>query len=106
MPPEQVLEALARGLTNKFLHAPTQALNHAGEAERAELVALFQHIYQFPEAPEPPGLPGPLRRPQPGIGGARFATLAAPAAWRRSAGVRQPALSAASLPATGWPSTG
>ena len=40
-PPEQVLEALARGLTNKFLHAPTQALNQAGDAERAELIALF-----------------------------------------------------------------
>ncbi len=48
-PPEQVLEILARGLTNKFLHAPTQALNHAGDAERAELVALFQRIYQIPE---------------------------------------------------------
>jgi glutamyl-tRNA reductase len=50
-PPEQVLEALARGLTNKFLHAPMQALNQAGEAERAELVALFQRIYQLPDGP-------------------------------------------------------
>ena len=48
-PPEQVLEALARGLTNKFLHAPTQALNQAGEAERAELVALFERIYKLPD---------------------------------------------------------
>ncbi len=48
-PPEQVLEALSRGLTNKFLHAPTQALNLAGDAERAELVALFQRIYQIPD---------------------------------------------------------
>jgi len=48
-PPEQVLEALARGLTNKFLHAPTQALNQAGDAERLELVALFQRIYQIPD---------------------------------------------------------
>jgi glutamyl-tRNA reductase len=48
-PPEQVLESLARGLTNKFLHAPTQALNQAGDAERAELVALFQRIYQIPD---------------------------------------------------------
>jgi glutamyl-tRNA reductase len=45
--PEQVLELLARGLTNKFLHAPTQALNRAGEAERAELVAMFERIYQI-----------------------------------------------------------
>ncbi|HZQ62842.1 MAG TPA: glutamyl-tRNA reductase [Casimicrobiaceae bacterium] len=48
-PPEQVLDQLARGLTNKFLHAPTQALNQAGDAERAELVALFQRIYQIPD---------------------------------------------------------
>jgi glutamyl-tRNA reductase len=49
--PEQVLELLSRGLTNKFLHAPTQALNQAGEAERAELVALFQRVYQIPDNP-------------------------------------------------------
>ena len=47
-PPAEVLELLARGLTNKFLHAPTQALNKAGEAERAELVAMFEKIYQLP----------------------------------------------------------
>ncbi len=47
--PEQVLEQLARGLTNKFLHAPTQALNTAGDAERAELVALFERIYKLPD---------------------------------------------------------
>jgi len=47
--PEQVIEQLARGLTNKFLHAPTQALNQAGDAERAELVSLFERIYQKPE---------------------------------------------------------
>jgi glutamyl-tRNA reductase len=48
-PPDQVLEQLARGLTHKFLHGPTQALNQAGEAERAELLALFQRIYHLPE---------------------------------------------------------
>ncbi len=47
-PPADVLELLARGLTNKFLHAPTQALNKAGLAERAELVAMFEKIYQLP----------------------------------------------------------
>ena len=47
--PEQALELLARGLTNKFLHAPTQALNQAGDAERAELVAMFEKIYQIPD---------------------------------------------------------
>jgi glutamyl-tRNA reductase len=49
MPPEQVLDQLARGLTNKFLHAPTQALNQAGEAERAELLALLHRVYQLPD---------------------------------------------------------
>ncbi len=48
-PPNDVLEQLARGLTNKFLHAPTKALNQAGEAERAELVAMFEKIYQIPD---------------------------------------------------------
>ncbi len=48
-PPEQVIDALARGLTNKFLHAPTQALNQAGDAERAELVAMFERIYRLPD---------------------------------------------------------
>jgi glutamyl-tRNA reductase len=48
MPPAEVLEQLARGLTNKLLHAPTQALNKAGDAERSELVAMFEKIYQLP----------------------------------------------------------
>jgi glutamyl-tRNA reductase len=47
--PDEVLEALARGLTNKFLHAPLAALNQAGEAERAELIALFQRVYRLPD---------------------------------------------------------
>ncbi len=50
-PAEQVLDQLARGLTNKFLHGPTQALNQAGEAERAELLALFQRVYHLPDEP-------------------------------------------------------
>src|SRR6266403_4417346 len=47
-PAGQVLEQLARGLTNKFLHAPTQALNRAGDAERAELLSLLHQIYELP----------------------------------------------------------
>jgi glutamyl-tRNA reductase len=50
-PAEQVLDQLARGLTHKFLHGPTQALNQAGEAERAQLLALFQRVYHLPEEP-------------------------------------------------------
>ncbi|MBS0320209.1 MAG: glutamyl-tRNA reductase [Proteobacteria bacterium] len=53
--PEAALEALARGLTSKLLHAPLAALNQAGDAERAELMALFQRIYRLPDEPsEPP----------------------------------------------------
>jgi glutamyl-tRNA reductase len=48
-PAEQVLEQLARGLTNKFLHAPTEALSQAGTAERGELLSLLHRIYQLPE---------------------------------------------------------
>jgi len=47
MPPDRVLDALARGLANKFLHGPLAALNTAGEAERAELIALFQRVYRL-----------------------------------------------------------
>jgi glutamyl-tRNA reductase len=49
--PDKVLESLARGLTNKFMHAPLSALNGAGEAERNELIAMFQHVYKFPDPP-------------------------------------------------------
>ena len=49
MPPGEVLEQLARGLTDRFLQAPTQALNRANEAERAELVAMFEKIYRIPD---------------------------------------------------------
>jgi glutamyl-tRNA reductase len=48
-PAEQALEQLARGLTNKFLHAPTEALGQAGAAERSELLSVLQHIYRLPE---------------------------------------------------------
>ena len=50
-PAGQALEQLARGLTHKLLHGPTQALNEAGEAERAELLAVLQRVYQLPEEP-------------------------------------------------------
>jgi glutamyl-tRNA reductase len=44
--PDKV-EALARGLTNKFLHAPLAALNAAGDTERAELIAALQRVWQL-----------------------------------------------------------
>ena len=44
-----VLEQMSRALTNKFLHAPSQALNEATAADRAEMLALYQRIYNFPD---------------------------------------------------------
>jgi glutamyl-tRNA reductase len=49
--PADVVEALSRSLTNKFLHPSLAALNAAGEAERAELIALFSRIYGCAEPP-------------------------------------------------------
>jgi glutamyl-tRNA reductase len=60
-PAGEVLEALARGLTNKLLHPSLAALNAAGEAERAELIALFSRIYGLAE-PEPGPPPVASRR--------------------------------------------
>jgi glutamyl-tRNA reductase len=50
VPAEKVLERLASGLTNKFLHAPTDALRQADAAERAELLSLLHHIYPLPRS--------------------------------------------------------
>ena len=48
--PAAVLEALAKGLANKFLHHPTQALSHAPETEREALANAVRIL--FPEAGE------------------------------------------------------
>ncbi len=48
--PAEVLEQMSRALANKFLHAPSQALNQAAAAERAEMLALYQRIYGFPDS--------------------------------------------------------
>ena len=47
--PQQVLEALAKGLANKFLHHPSQALSRAAEGEREGLVRAIEAL--FPEIP-------------------------------------------------------
>jgi len=44
---EKVLEHLSHRLTNKFLHAPTQALNLADEAERGELQAATTRLFHL-----------------------------------------------------------
>jgi glutamyl-tRNA reductase len=51
-PPDEVLESLARGLTSKLLHPSLAALNAAGEAERAELIALFSRVYALDDPPD------------------------------------------------------
>ena len=48
--PQAVIEGLARGLANKFLHHPSQALTRAGESEREELLRAIELFY--PQAEE------------------------------------------------------
>jgi glutamyl-tRNA reductase len=43
--PNKVLEALALGLTNKFLHRPLAALNGANDGEREALSAAIEKLY-------------------------------------------------------------
>ncbi|MBI4985124.1 MAG: glutamyl-tRNA reductase [Rhodocyclales bacterium] len=45
--PAKVLEALSRGLTNKLMHGPTQALNQAEGDERTTLSDLISRIYRL-----------------------------------------------------------
>jgi glutamyl-tRNA reductase len=45
--PEKVLEALSHRLTNKFLHAPTQALNQADHASRDELQRMVSRLFHL-----------------------------------------------------------
>ncbi|HVY05811.1 MAG TPA: glutamyl-tRNA reductase [Burkholderiales bacterium] len=45
--PDKVLEQLSHSLTNKFLHAPTQALNNATAGEREALVAALVRVFEI-----------------------------------------------------------
>jgi glutamyl-tRNA reductase len=45
--PERVLEQLSHSLTNKFLHAPTHALNSAEAKDRDVLVAALTRLYEI-----------------------------------------------------------
>jgi glutamyl-tRNA reductase len=45
--PQQVIDELSRALTNKFMHPPSHALNHAAEDERDELAAVIARLYQI-----------------------------------------------------------
>lgn len=46
-PVEKVLESLSSALTNKFLHAPTQALNQAPADERDALLDTIHRLYHL-----------------------------------------------------------
>jgi glutamyl-tRNA reductase len=43
----QVVEQLSHALTNKFLHAPTHALNHASDEDREQLVSMLRRLHQL-----------------------------------------------------------
>ena len=45
--PEKALEALSNALTNKFLHAPSHALNLAHGDEHAKLEIILKQLYQI-----------------------------------------------------------
>ena len=45
--PERVLEALSHGLTNKFMHAPTNVLNQADAHDRNELASLIARLFHL-----------------------------------------------------------
>jgi glutamyl-tRNA reductase len=45
--PKAVMEQLSRTLTNKLLHPPTHALNHAGADERETIAATLARLYQI-----------------------------------------------------------
>ena len=45
--PEKVLEAMSNSLTNKFLHAPTQALNQAHSGDREAFLEVIHRLYHL-----------------------------------------------------------
>jgi glutamyl-tRNA reductase len=46
--PEAVLEALSQGLMNKFLHHPTQLLQHADPDEQPQLIQWLPRLFPVP----------------------------------------------------------
>ena len=45
--PQQVLESFSQGLTNKLMHAPTQALNEATDDERRTLAETLARLFRL-----------------------------------------------------------
>ena len=52
--PAAVLEALAKGIANKFLHHPSQALSRAPEGERENLMRAIETLYPEIDPETPP----------------------------------------------------
>jgi glutamyl-tRNA reductase len=52
--PASVMEALAKGLANKFLHHPSQALSRAGAGEREALARAIEILYPEVDPAETP----------------------------------------------------
>ncbi len=55
--PASVMEALAKGLANKFLHHPSQALSRARDAEREALTRAIEILYPEIDPNDPPREP-------------------------------------------------
>jgi glutamyl-tRNA reductase len=55
--PAAVMEGLAKGLANKFLHHPSQALSRAADREREELMRAIEVFFPEIEAGDPAGRP-------------------------------------------------
>jgi glutamyl-tRNA reductase len=45
--PQRVLEAMSSGLTNKFLHSPTHALNQVNGEDRAKFLDVIHRLYHL-----------------------------------------------------------
>jgi glutamyl-tRNA reductase len=56
-PADSVLEALAQGIANKFLHHPTQALSRADEDERERLLRAIESLFPDADERDPPREP-------------------------------------------------
>jgi glutamyl-tRNA reductase len=65
--PEQAaaVEALTRGLVNKFLHPPMQALKQAAREGDAARLDLLYEEWSIPREPEPPSQPAPANSEEP-----------------------------------------
>ena len=57
-PPDEVVEYVARTLTNKLLHAPSAAIREAGETDRREIVEAARTLFGVTAEDEVP-VPGP-----------------------------------------------